>query len=190
MKKNYTFQDYLYVVGLTFYISSFSFGGGYVVIPMIRKWFVEKRQYLTESQLMEMAAIGQSSPGAIAVNLSVLTGYRILGPLGAVLTGIATVLPPLIILSFISSFYIAFRDNIAVTKILKGMEAGVCATIVNLVIDMNITLFKNSPRLLQWIAPLAFIATFFLNLNVALVIISCALFTLSVSLLKAKRSDV
>ena len=64
---------------INLFISSFTFGGGYVVIPMIRKYFVQKKKYLTEEEVMELAAISQSSPGAIAVNLSALAGYKTAG---------------------------------------------------------------------------------------------------------------
>ena len=82
MKSN-TFKNLPWLFGIHFFISAFTFGGGYVVIPMIRRYFVEKKQLFSEEELLEMAAIAQSSPGAIAVNLSVLSGYRTLGRLGA-----------------------------------------------------------------------------------------------------------
>ena len=68
---------------INLFISSFTFGGGYVVIPMIRKYFVQKKKYLSEEEVMELAAISQSSPGAIAVNLSTLAGYKTAGMAGA-----------------------------------------------------------------------------------------------------------
>src|SRR5699024_462995 len=96
---------------ITFYISAFTFGGGYIVIPMMRKYFVDDLDLITERELMDMVAIAQSSPGAIAVNIAVLVGYRIAGIFGAVISAIGTVLPPILILSVISIFYKAFRDN-------------------------------------------------------------------------------
>lgn len=68
-----------------FYISAFTFGGGYVVIPMIRKFFVEQAELITNEELLDMAAIAQSTPGAIAGNLAVLVAYKIKGLKGAVL---------------------------------------------------------------------------------------------------------
>ena len=65
----------LWLAGVNLFISAFTFGGGYVVVPMIRKYFVERRNLFTEEELMEMAAGAQSAPGAIAVNLSALAGY-------------------------------------------------------------------------------------------------------------------
>lgn len=67
---------YSWLAGVNLFISTFTFGGGYVVVPMIRKYYVEKRALFTNDELMEMAAVAQSSPGAIAINLSVLAGKK------------------------------------------------------------------------------------------------------------------
>lgn len=72
----------LWLFGTHFYISAFTFGGGYVIIPMIRKAFVGKKNLFDEKELLDMAAVAQSVPGAIAVNMAVLTGYRTAGRLG------------------------------------------------------------------------------------------------------------
>ena len=63
---------YLWLFKVNFFISAFTFGGGYVVIPMIRKYFVTEKHLFSEDELMDMAAIAQSSPGAIAINLAVM----------------------------------------------------------------------------------------------------------------------
>ena len=74
--------------GVNLMISTFTFGGGYIVIPMIRKIFVQQKQFFTEAELLEMAAIAQSSPGAIAVNCSVLAGRRTMGLAGALISAL------------------------------------------------------------------------------------------------------
>uniref|UniRef100_UPI0028ACE2D8 chromate transporter n=1 Tax=Sedimentibacter sp. TaxID=1960295 RepID=UPI0028ACE2D8 len=89
---------YFSLFRITFSISAFTFGGGYVVIPMMRKYFVNDLALISEQELLDMAAIAQSTPGAIAVNIAVLAGYRIAGITGAIITCIGTVLPPLIII--------------------------------------------------------------------------------------------
>ena len=122
---------------ITFSISAFTFGGGYVVIPMMRKYFVDDLSLITEEELMNMSAIAHSTPGAIAV----LVGYRIARITGAIIAGLGTVMPPLIILSIISVYYQSFRDNVIVSAILKGMEAGVAATIVDILLVGGTLLF-------------------------------------------------
>ena len=123
-------KQYLWLLGINLFISAFTFGGGYVVVPMIRQYFVLKKGYFSEEELMDMAAVAQSTPGAIAVNLSALAGYRTAGMAGAVISCVAAVLPPLIILGTISAFYHIFISNAVLAAVLKGMEAGVAAVMV------------------------------------------------------------
>ncbi len=66
----------------TFYISSFTFGGGFVIIPLMRKKFVEEYKWMKDTQMLDLIAIAQSSPGAIAVNASIIIGYRLSGIMG------------------------------------------------------------------------------------------------------------
>lgn len=95
----------------TFYLSAFTFGGGYVIIPLMRKKFVEQYHWIEEEEMLDLTAIAQSSPGAIAVNASILIGYRLAGLFGALVTVLGTVLPPLIILSVISVAYTALPEQ-------------------------------------------------------------------------------
>ena len=97
-----------WIFGVHFFISAFTFGGGYVVVPMVRRYFVQKKGYFNEEELLNMAAIAQSSPGAISVNLLGLAGYRTAGTIGLIVGCISAVLPPLILLSVISIGYQAF----------------------------------------------------------------------------------
>lgn len=178
---------YFSLFKITFYISAFTFGGGYIVIPMMRKYFVNDLKLINEQELLDMAAIAQSTPGAIAVNIAVLVGYRISGITGAVITCIGTVLPPLLILSIISFFYKAFRDNRVISAILKGMEAGVAALIVDLIIDMGQGILKEKNWLLTLIAPIAFLASFIFNINVLVIIISCSILCLAETYIKSRQ---
>ena len=109
MERNFTLYRKLFTS--TFYLSAFTFGGGYVIVPLMRKEFVEKLKWIDEKEMMDMVAIAQSSPGALAVNASVIIGYRCGGILGALITVFGTILPPLIILSVISYFYEAFAGR-------------------------------------------------------------------------------
>lgn len=184
------FKLYLSLFRITFSISAFTFGGGYIVIPMMRKYFVNDLGLISEQELLDMAAIAQSTPGAIAVNIAVLVGYRISGIIGAIITCIGTVLPPLLILSIISFFYKAFRDNKVISAILKGMEAGVAATIVDLIIDMGQGVLKEKNLLLTLIAPIAFLASFIFNINVLVIIISCSILCFVQTYIKSRKGEI
>ena len=146
-------------------VSSFSFGGGYVVLPMIRRYFVEEKGLFGEDELMDMAAVAQSSPGAIAINLAVLCGRKTAGTAGAVVAGIAAVLPPLVILSIVSACYRQLVSNPAVAAVLKGMEAGVAALIADVVWYMSHMIVKKKETLPILMIPAVFTANFIFNVN-------------------------
>ncbi|MGX8835368.1 chromate transporter [Amedibacillus sp. YH-ame6] len=184
------FALYIWLFRTNFFISAFTFGGGYVVIPMIRKYYVEKAHCFKEDELMEMAAIAQSSPGAIAINLSVLAGYKVAGLKGSILSAFAAVLPPLLILSVISVGYEAFRDNIYISMALKGMQAGVVALIVDFMIDMCATIFKEQPRSIYVLVPITFIASFIFQINVALILIVSVLYCIAIQYWHRQRGIV
>ena len=120
----------------TFMLSAVTFGGGYVIVPLLKRKFVDELHWIDEQEMLDMVAIAQSSPGPLAVNASIIIGYRMAGVPGALLTALGTVLPPLVIISVISAFYAAFRDNRIVSLVLKGMQAGVAAVIASVVITM------------------------------------------------------
>ncbi|MDO4268396.1 MAG: chromate transporter [Eubacteriales bacterium] len=166
-------KTYLWLLGVNLFISAFTFGGGYVVVPMVRRFFVWKKRFFTEDDLMNMAAVAQSTPGAIAINLSALAGYRVAGLAGLVISCIAAVTPPLVILGAVSAFYSAFISNTVAAAVLKGMEAGVAAIMVDLIIDMCAMILKERSAFLSLMIPAAFAANFILHINVALILIVC-----------------
>ena len=167
-------KDYLTLFTSTFTLSAFTFGGGFVIIPLMRKKFVEQLHWIDEEEMMDLTAIAQSSPGAIAVNASILVGYRVAGVPGALVTVLGTVLPPLIILSIISFFYTAFRDNRIVSLVLKGMQAGVAAVIASVVITMATGVLRQKRVLPVCIMLGTFAASALLNVNVVICILACA----------------
>jgi chromate transporter len=171
MKKDLKF--YFKLFASTFLLSAFTFGGGYVIISLMRKKFVDQYKWIEEDEMLDLTAIAQSTPGPIAVNASILVGYRMAGIPGALLTVFGTVLPPLIILSVISVAYTAFRDSVMVGYTLRGMQAGVAAVIIDVVINMiqNITKEKKKLPILLMLA--AFIAAFIFNVSVIIIILVC-----------------
>lgn len=164
---------YMKLFSSTFYLSAFTFGGGYVIIPLMQKKFVDDLKWIDEDEMLNLAAIAQSSPGAVAVNASILLGYRVAGILGAFISILGTVLPPLIIISIISFFYTAFRENIVVNAVLKGMQAGVAAVIADVVLNLGGNVVKEKDLISAFVMISAFIATFFLKINVMYIILVC-----------------
>ena len=157
----------------TFRLSACTFGGGFVIIPLMRKRFVEELGWIEEQEMMDLTAIAQSAPGAIGVNASILVGYHVAGIPGALLTVLGTVLPPLIIISVISLFYQAFRDSAIVSMAMAGMLCGVAAVIFDVVIHMVKTVARQK-RILPLLVLLgSFTAVRFFGVNIILVILVC-----------------
>lgn len=168
----------LWLFWINLFIGAFTFGGGYIVVPMINKYFVRKKQLFSKEELLSMAAIAQSTPGAIAVNLSALAGHRAAGMAGVVSSCLGAVIPPLVILSLISVWYEAFSSNTAVEAVLRGMQAGVAALIVDIVVDMWQMILRRKSALLNALVPGAFIASFVFHLNIAAILAVCCLLSL------------
>ncbi len=152
------------------YISTFTFGGGFVIVTFMKRKLVDEYQWLEESEMLDMTALAQSSPGAIAVNAAILVGYRVHGFAGMVVAVLGTIIPPITILSIISLFYAAFATNPFVAAMLKGMQAGVAAVIADVVLNLGSKVVKERSVLSIVIMILAFIATFVFNINVILII--------------------
>ena len=172
LKKGFRFYEKLFFS--TFCLSAFTFGGGYVIVPLMRKRFVEQYHWIEEQEMLDLIAIAQSSPGAMAVNASILVGYRLAGLVGALITVAGTVLPPLIIISVISLAYQAFRDNAVISLLLKGMQAGVAAVIANVVCSMAAGIMKQKRVLPVVVMVGTFVASAFLHINVAFCVLACA----------------
>jgi chromate transporter len=180
-------KTYWKLFSSTFCLSAFTFGGGYIIIPLMRKKFVEELHWIEEQEMLDLSAIAQSSPGAIAVNAAILVGYRIAGIPGALVTICGTILPPLIILSIISVIYGWFRSNPWVAALLKGMQSGVAAVIADVTIRMAGDVIRQKKLLYILIMAGAFCATFFLKINVVYIILSCVLLGLIAALLAKRR---
>lgn len=157
----------------TFELSACTFGGGFVIIPLMRKKFVEELGWIEEEEMLDLTAIAQASPGAIAVNASIMLGYHIAGIPGVILAVLGTVLPPLIIISIISMFYQAFRNNVIVSMAMRGMLCGVAAVICDVVINMAKSIFQKKRPLPIIIMLASFIAVRYLSINIIIVIFVC-----------------
>ncbi len=155
----------------TLYLSAFTFGGGYVIITLMKQKFVDELHWIDDDEMLDMVAIAQSSPGPIAVNGAVIIGYKLEGIAGVFSAVLGAVLPPFVILTVISMFYSAFRNLFLVQSLLTGMKAGVSAVILSVVYDMAAGVVKGKDRVNIGVMILAFIATYFGKVNVVFVIL-------------------
>lgn len=157
----------------TLRLSACTFGGGFVIVPLMRKRFVEQLHWISEREMLDMTAIAQSTPGAIAVNAAILVGYRLARFRGALAAMLGTILPPLAIISVISFFYTAFRDNIYVSMAMAGMLAGVAAVLCDVVISMVRGIVKQKRILPIVLLTGSFVAVQYLHVSIILVMLFC-----------------
>jgi len=167
-------KTFLTLFTSVFYISAVTFGSGYVIIPVMKKRFVDELKWIEEEEMLNMTALAQSSPGVMTANTALLVGYKTGGPAGAFLAVLGVALPPLITITVIAFFYGTFRDNAVVNAVLKGMQAGVCAVITEVVFDMIVKTVKSRKAVQIIVMISAFTASFVFNVNVIFIILICA----------------
>lgn len=158
----------------TLYISAFTFGGGFVIVTFMKHKFVDELHWIDEQEMLDFTALAQSCPGAIAVNAAILVGWNVYGFAGMVVATLGTILPPMIILSIVSFFYAIFSTNVWVAVVLKGMQAGVAAVILDAACSLGESVLKEKSSLSIFIMTAAFVCDFFLDINVVYIIIAAA----------------
>jgi len=159
----------------TFIISAFTVGGGFVLIPLMKAKFVDEYHWMDENESLDLVAIAQSTPGAVAINAAVIMGYRMAGISGLLATLAGTVLPPLITITVISYCYEAFASNPYVRMLLKGMQCGVAAVILDVVLGLVEKQARKKLVLPLLIMTGSFIASYFLDVNIMYIVLVDAL---------------
>ena len=156
-----------------FVLSACTFGGGFVIVSLMKKKYVEELKWLDEDEMLDVTAITQSVPGPLPVNASVIIGYRMHGILGSVVAILGTIIPPMVIISVISLFYDEFRTNKYVAIALQVMRAGVAAVIFDVVLNLAKNVCKT--RRIMYIAMMiiSFVCTYLLGVSAMLVILVC-----------------
>ncbi len=170
------------------YLSTFTFGGGYVIVTLLKVNFVDQYHWIDEDEMLDLVAIAQSSPGAIAVNGAIVVGYKLAGIPGALVAILGTILPPFVIIAAISVCYNVFRSNFFVAQMLSGMQAGVGAVIASVTYDMGAPIVKEKDPMSLVIMLGAFLAACILEINVVYIVIVCGLIGLVRTLLSKRRS--
>ena len=120
---------YLELFWIFFKIGTFTLGGGYAMVPLIQNEIVNKKKWIEEEEFVKLLALAQSSPGALAVNVSVFVGYKMKRMLGLITTVLGATLPSFIIILIIASLFSNIQDNIYVIKAFKAIRPMVVALI-------------------------------------------------------------
>ncbi len=171
MKKDYSKLWILFKS--MFMLSACTFGGGFVIVSLMKKKYVEELQWLEEDEMLDVTAITQSAPGPLPVNASVIIGYRLAGVVGSLVAILGTILPPMLIISIISLFYEQFRTNPYISTALQVMRAGVAAVIFDVVFNLAKNVVNTKRTLYIGMMVVAFIATYLLDISAMVVILTC-----------------
>lgn len=159
----------------TLYISSCTFGGGFVIVTFMKRKFVDEYGWISEPEMLDLTALAQSSPGAIAVNAAILVGWKVGGFAGMLAAVLGTIIPPMVLISVISLFYAAFATNKYVALALRGMQAGVAAVILDVVCSLGANVLKQSSPWNYVVMLGAFVATFIFKVNVVWIILAAGM---------------
>lgn len=153
-------------------IGVMTFGGGYAMLPIIQREIVEKKKWVTEAEVMDYYAIGQCTPGVIAVNTATFTGRKIAGNLGGIAATCGVVTPSVLIITFIAALIRGFAHIRAVQDALAGIRVCVCVLIFNAVLKMWKKAVIDKVTLVLYLAILA--ASVFLDASPILMVVIAA----------------
>ena len=173
---------YFKLFAVFFRVGLFTIGGGYAMLPMLRKEVVEKHGWATDTEMLDYFAIGQSTPGIIAINTSTFIGFKKGGILGAIFSTLGMVTPSWIIIISIAKFFDAFADNVYVASAFTGIRVIVVVLILNAVINMGKKSITNWIQAL--IALSAFSVIVFTSLSPIYVVIVSGILGIVISSLK------
>lgn len=124
-------------------IGAFTFGGGYAMLPLLQKEVVEKKKWTTNEEIMDYYAVGQCTPGIIAVNTATFIGYYQKGILGAIIATFGIIFPSIVIILLIAGFLQNFSDLPLIQHALAGIRVAVCVLVLNAIIKMFHTGVKD-----------------------------------------------
>lgn len=153
-----------------FKIGAVTFGGGLAMLPIIEKELVIKRKWVTKDTLLDYFAIGQATPGIIAVNVATFLGYSRAGILGAIIATLGVVTPSIIIISIIAKFLSGFSENITVKKALAGINVVVAALLTKVLWGFRKKIFSSILAFILFL--LAFLGIAFFNVNTILIVVA------------------
>lgn len=173
----------------TLYLSAFTFGGGYVIVTLMKKQFVDELHWINEEEMLDLVAIAQSSPGAIAVNGAIVVGYKLAGIAGVLTAVLGTVIPPFLIIAAVSVCYQAFRSNQLVAWMLEGMQSGVGAVIASVTFEMASGIVKERNTISLLIMAVAFAASVIWQINTVYIILACGLLGILITFSKRRMKS-
>ena len=180
-------KEHLELYWAFFKIGGLTFGGGLTMLPMLKYELVEKRNWITEEKLLDCYAIGQCTPGIIAVNTATFVGYLRKGVAGGISATMGMVSPSVLMLTVIALFLENFMDNVWLQHALMGVRGVVCALMLNTVL----TLAKKSlvAPVTYVICILAFLLAMFTKVPLIIIVLLAGCMGILFESLKKKGAD-
>ena len=166
-------------------IGGLTFGGGYAMLPMLQKEVVETHKWATEQELLDYYAVGQATPGVIAVNTATFIGYKEKGILGAIFATSGVVFPALIIIMSIAGFIDSFSDSNIVQHAFSGIRVAVGVLILNALVNLVKGSVKDILGIILFVA--TFIISIFFNISVVYIVVASALIGIISDFVNRKR---
>ncbi len=188
VKPEVTFRFYLKLFWTTFILSLFTFGGGFVIISLMRKKMVVTLNWINDEEMMDFVTIAQSSPGPIALNGSLMVGYHLANIPGALIAGLGTVIPPMIILTLVSLGYETVKSNLWIAAAFHGMRPVVAAIVLQVTWALLKPVLGKKKFIPIAMFVLAFVALYFLKVNIMLVMVICVAVAVIMSLVELKKA--
>ena len=161
------------------------FGGGLSMLPVLRREIVEKKKWTTDQELMDYYAIGQCTPGIIAVNTATFIGYSRAGILGGIVATLGIIAPSLVIITVIAMFLTQYMQNPYIGYALAGIRAVVCALMANTVLSLARTSLVD--KVCWGIFLVCFVLVLFTNLPLLAVILAAGFTGIAVKNIKRRK---
>ncbi|MEE0222181.1 MAG: chromate transporter [Lachnospiraceae bacterium] len=170
-----------------FLLSACTFGGGFVIVSLMKKKFVEELKWLEEDEMLDITAITQSSPGPLPVNASVIIGYRMQGIPGSLAAVLGTILPPMFVISLICVFYTEFRQNLYIAAALQVMRAGVAAVILDVTWNLAKNVWNSHSVFYTSLMVLSFCGAYFFGVSAMIIILICLVIGITEAVLTSNK---
>ena len=177
----------LFEMFLTFAkVGEMTFGGGYAMLPILQREVVDNKGWATEEELMDYFAIGQCTPGVIAVNTATFIGQKFKGFWGAIFATLGVVFPSLMIISLLAGVIEAFSDLVWVQQAFGGIRVCVCVLILNAIVKLLKKAVIDIPTFLIFLA--VAVGSYFLNISPILFVIAAAVVGIVLKVLGGKKA--
>lgn len=168
-------------------IGAMTFGGGYAMLPILKREVVERKGWITEEEIIDCYSIGQCTPGVIAVNAATLVGYQKKGVLGSLCATLGVITPPMLIIMSIATVLQAFSENVYVKHALAGMNVAICAVIALTVFNLMKKTWRNIPSVVIGVLVLGLTLAF--GVQTVIVVVCAAVAGIVISTVKKKRAE-